>query len=578
MLRRVAASSLHSLQLIGVGLACFITADLINGYQQLHAAYAGGDLVDGVWIGAIALWAIAGSGQATPRRDDEPEPWSPRGRAVWAPYIAVAVSFGLLAYINRHEPVLPDLVLLGAAAACVTLVAIRQYVTQRELLSTHRRVAHQSLHDSLTGLPNRALVLDRAEQLLSRARRSGRPMAALYVDLDGFKHVNDSFGHAAGDELLRVIATRLTSVVRDDDTVGRLAGDEFVVLLDGTTLDVAPELVAERICEQLTRPARLSEAGGREMSVTASIGIALGSLETAEVLLRDADVAMYASKYAGRGRWSLFDSALATAARERVELEMDLWDAVANGELHLRYQPILDLNTDRVCGAEALVRWDHPRRGRISPAAFISLAEENGSIREIGRWVLQTACAQAAAWRSEGQALRISVNVSTRQLEDPDFAAEVARTAAAANLETDQLTLEITETALMRDPDTAAERLAELKALGVRIAIDDFGVGYSSLGYLLRFPVDQLKIDRSFIAMMGSSAQSHALVRTLIDLGEMLGLQTLAEGIEDSVQLARLREERCQLGQGYLFARPMEPQAFAEWRDGRRVGDPSAHQ
>ena len=458
---------------------------------------------------------------------------------------------------------MPNGILIVAALGCATLICVRQYLAQGDLVRTQNRLAHQSLHDSLTGMPNRDLVIDRGEQMLARAGRTGIPVAALYVDLDGFKQVNDSFGHATGDELLKVVATRLCGVMRDGDTVGRLAGDEFVVLLEGVATDDIVERVAQRICDVMSEPAELDHAD-RLLSISASVGVAQTIEGTIGELLHHADCALYDAKRAGGNRWLQFASEMQTAARERVELEMDLRHALAREQFHLVYQPILDLERETVIAAEALLRWEHPDRGLVPPVVFIPLAEHRGEILAIGRWVLQTACAQTADWHRAGHALGISVNVSPRQLEQPDFVGEVAATLAQTGLQAAALTLEITETALMRNPDDAAVKLADLKALGVRIAVDDFGTGYSSLGYLLRFPVDELKIDRSFIAGISSSARSDALVHTLVSLGDTLGLQTLAEGIEETGQLDRLRDEGCQLGQGYLFARPLEAQALTE--------------
>jgi diguanylate cyclase (GGDEF)-like protein len=571
LLRRAAPSGRRALQLLAAGVAFFICADLVYGWIQLHSTYQGGDPVDGLWMVAIAIWAVAGSVQGAPEPAVDLGRPAPRRRPSWAPYLAVAVSFGLLAWEERADPLLPNGILIVAAMTCAGLVSIRQFLAQRDLVRTQGRLAHQSLHDSLTGLPNRELVIDRGEQMLARARRTGVPMAALYVDLDGFKQVNDSFGHAAGDELLRLVGSRVSGVIRDGDTVGRLAGDEFVVLLDGATLDVAPELVAQRICEVLAHPIELERAA-RVLTISASVGVALGEQGTVDELLRDADCALYEAKRAGGDRWSVFESGMQTAARERVELEMDLRDALAGAQFRLVYQPIVDLRTEAVTAAEALLRWEHPRRGPIAPGVFIPLAEARGEILAIGRWVLGAACAQAAQWHAAGHALGISVNVSTRQLEHPDFVADVAATLTRTGLEPGALTLEITETALMRHPDDAAAKLADLKALGVRIAVDDFGTGYSSLGYLLQFPVDELKIDRSFIAGISASAGSDALVHTLVSLGETLGLQTLAEGIEETVQLECLRREGCQLGQGYLFARPLEADALTERLTGAGLG------
>ncbi len=420
------------------------------------------------------------------------------------------------------------------------------------------QLRHQALHDALTGLPNRVLALDRAKQMLARARRQQLPVAALYVDVDGFKHVNDTFGHAAGDELLRVVARRLTSVIRESDTAARLGGDEFVVLVEGSTLDAGPELVAERLLDVLRQPYDENGETGRQLSITASVGIASGLRESADELLRDADVALYEAKATGRNRYVAFQSAMQTVARDRLTLEMDLAEALELRQLFLLYQPTFDLRTESVTGVEALLRWRHPTRGTLPPAEFIPIAEASGLIVPIGRWVLYEACRQAATWHARGHRLGMAVNVSARQLDDDGLIDDVRRALRESGLEPARLTLEITETALVRDTEATAARLRALKTLGVRIAIDDFGTGYSSLAYLRRFPADALKIDRSFISEIASSKQANALIRTLVHLGEALELETLAEGIEDQVQLEALQREHCDHGQGFLFSRPLD--------------------
>jgi diguanylate cyclase (GGDEF)-like protein len=423
-------------------------------------------------------------------------------------------------------------------------------------------LAYRALHDPLTDLPNRALVLDRAEQVLARARRLGATSTALFVDVDAFKQVNDRYGHHAGDEVLRQVAARLTTVLRDNDTVGRLGGDEFVMVIDSLGANAQPELVAERILDVLRQPFDLPGRADAPAMLTASVGIATGFPTSAEQLLQDADLALYKAKALGKNGFAVFESAMQTAAQDRIELEADLAGALAAEQFALVYQPMLDLESERIVGVEALLRWNHPTAGSISPNVFIPIAEENGLIIELGRWVLEQACAQGAAWRARGRRLNISVNASARQLERPEFVEEVRATLAHSGLEAEALTLEITETVLMRKPDATAQLLAKLKALGVRIAVDDFGTGYSSLAYLRQFPVDSLKIDRTFITSLARSREAHALAHTLIQLGKALGLQTLAEGVEESDQVRELRIEGCDLAQGYLFARPMAPDAL----------------
>jgi diguanylate cyclase (GGDEF)-like protein len=559
LMRRRTASTAVPLVLIAGALLFYVAGDLVYGYITLHSTYEGGDPVDSLYMVAIALFTLGAQSHQLDDADAMPEA---RGvRVSWGPYLAIGVAWALLLYNQRNDALLPDGTLVISAVLLAVLVSVRQVLAQRDLIATQGRLSHQSLHDGLTGLPNRALVIDRAERMLARARRQGVPVAALFVDIDAFKVVNDSCGNAGGDELLQVVAARLRGLVREEDTVGRLGADEFVVLLENFQLDAGPELVAERICEVLAQPIELERRPGRPLSITASVGIALGQ-GTADDLLRDAEYAVTEAKATGKNRWTRFESAMQSAAKDRVELEMDLKDALDDDQLFLVYQPTFDLRTETMIGVEALIRWSHPERGLVPPSVFIGPAEHSGLIVPIGAWVLRTACAETERWHRAGHALRIAVNVSARQLDDDRFVDEVACTLAVTGLDPGALTLEITETTLMSDPDAAARRVGELKALGVRIAVDDFGTGYSSLAYLRQFPVDELKIDRSFVSGIGSSEESAALIHTLVQLGKTLGLETLGEGIEEPAQLRLLQREECDHGQGFLFARPMGPEAI----------------
>jgi diguanylate cyclase (GGDEF)-like protein/PAS domain S-box-containing protein len=447
-------------------------------------------------------------------------------------------------------------------------------VSERKELE--ERLRHQAFHDTLTGLPNRALVLDRAEQMLARARRQQIPVAALYVDVDGFKHVNDTFGHAAGDELLQTVAARLMTVVREGDTAARLGGDEFIVLLEGSTLDAGPELVAERLLEVLREPYEMSGKLGRQLTITASIGIAVGAHTDADELLRDADLAMYDAKVSGRNRYKLFASSMQSSSQDRLTLEMDLGEALERQQFFLLYQPTFDLRSESVTGVEALIRWRHPTRGIISPREFIPIAEDSGLIVPIGRWVLAQACRQASIWHDRGHRIGMSVNVSGRQLDEDDLIEDVRQALQDSGLDPAVLTLEVTETTLMRDPVAAADRLHQLKQLGVRIAIDDFGTGYSSLAYLRQFPADALKIDRSFIGGIATSKASAALIHTLVQLGKTLDIETLAEGIEDQAQLQTLQRESCDQGQGFLFSRPIDVDTVEQFLNAAKPTAPVA--
>jgi diguanylate cyclase (GGDEF)-like protein len=480
---------------------------------------------------------------------------------------AVIGSAGVFANGNSRA-LLVGGILLSAVMFLLALVLLTGRWRALRLVSEKtEQLSFQAMHDTLTGLPNRALVLDRAEQMLARARRQDTPIATMFIDVDGFKHVNDTFGHAAGDQFLQIIAARLSSVVRETDTVGRLGGDEFVVLVEGETMSAGAELVAERLLTVLRQPVEFDGALGRPQSCSVSIGVAVGQRSTADELLRDADLAMYQAKQAGKDRYVLFDESMQTDSADRIELDTDLRDALANDQLYLLYQPTFDLQTQAVTGVEALIRWAHPDRGVVAPDVFIPLAEENAMIIPIGRWVLEQACQQAAAWHATGHTIGMSVNVSARQLEHDEFVAEVRDALADNGLPPHALTLEITETVLMRDATAAAIRLRALKALGVRIAIDDFGTGYSSLAYLRQFPVDALKIDRSFITGISSSHEASALMHTLIQLGKTLGLETLGEGIEEHAQLEQLKHGECDSGQGFLFARPLDVDAVTRFLD-----------
>jgi diguanylate cyclase (GGDEF)-like protein len=467
-----------------------------------------------------------------------------------------------------------SLVVLGSGALVTLLIFLLYVVLVRSrqrawglVAEKTEELAHMAMHDPLTGLPNRSLVLDRAQQLLARGRRFDSPVTALFMDIDGFKQINDLFGHHLGDEVLREIAARLRTVLRDSDTVGRLGGDEFVMLVDPLNR-VGAERIAARILRVLAPPIDLPEPARSPVSVTASIGIATGLPSSAEKLLHDADLAMYQAKAIGKGGYVVFESAMLAAAQDRTELEVGLAKALDGGQFSLLYQPIVELDTQRVAAAEALLRWAHPTRGEISPDVFIPIAESAGLINPIGRWVLEQACAQCAAWHRRGHALGVSVNVSARQFERPEFVDEVRSALAGSGLDASWLTLEITETALMSRPAVTEGLLVELKTLGVHIAVDDFGTGYSSLSYLRQFPIDSLKLDRSFITGLARSGEANALAHTLIQLGKTLGLRTLAEGVEAYTQLAQLQLEGCDLAQGYLFARPLTATAFEHYLNG----------
>lgn len=450
-------------------------------------------------------------------------------------------------------------------SADVTLIRLCETFEQElsvangELARRQQELEFLATHDPLTGLPNRTLILDRAEQMLARARRERALYAALFVDIDGFKAINDGLGHRAGDALLQAVATRLEGTIREVDTLGRLGSDEFVILADGIALAAGPELVAERVLDALRQPFELQGAEIGRASITASIGVVVAAEHTAAELLRDADIAMYRAKLAGKNRYAVYESGMQDAVSASLGLEMDLREAVAGRKLYLVYQPIFSLDGLVPVRMEALLRWRRqPDAQLVPPSQFVPLLEQSGLIAEVGRWVLEQACGQCARWAREGPELGVAVNASAVQLEQDQFVEDVAGAVAQSGIDPGMLTIEITETALMRDAERTGERLRALKKLGVRLSIDDFGTGYSSLAYLQRFPVDELKIDRSFISALESTTQHDALIRAFVQIGRSLRIETIAEGIENHAQLERLQAEGCDLGQGFLFAQPLE--------------------
>ncbi len=485
----------------------------------------------------------------------------------------------------------------------VGLVLTFRDVTERRALE--ERLVHQAFHDPLTGLPNRALLTSRLRHSLNqksrlsqyeRRERSGGEeatgcIAVLFLDMDNFKVVNDSLGHAAGDAMLIEIANRLERCLRAGDTAARFGGDEFIVLIDDVNNPRYATQIAERIVASLQEP---FDVGGQKVYSSPSIGIAFAARgnETAEDLLRDADAAMYDAKKRGKACYSVFHNSLSFAARERLDIGNELRLALERKEFILHYQPKIELSTGHIYGVEALVRWNHPTRGLLSPAEFIGVAEEMGLIVPIGRWILREACAQAKRWQQQdfsshlsmsvnvsarqlsdglgpmppmplplpGGQIDMNINVSARQLQHPDLVREVAQVLKETGLEPHNLVLEITESVLMDEADSSMTVLEELKSLGVRLAIDDFGTGYSSLAYLRVFPVDFLKIDRQFVRGAGQSESGEIILNSMIDLAHALKLTVVAEGAETAEEVVELRKLGCDLAQGYFFARPLAPE------------------
>ncbi|HEX4979589.1 MAG TPA: GGDEF domain-containing protein [Acidimicrobiales bacterium] len=431
------------------------------------------------------------------------------------------------------------------------------------IASSHRDLTRQAMHDSLTGLANRAAFRRRLDRVMSTPEPTGGTQAIAFVDLDDFKDVNDTLGHAAGDELLCTVAERLTDVLRPGDLVARLGGDEFAVLLDRAPDPRAVLDIAERIVAAVAKPTDVGEA---TVQVAASVGVAFRDEDLdAEEFMRRADVAMYMAKGRGKNRVERYDPGLARMATEHLQLRAELFGAADRGELVLEYQPVADLVSGRIVAVEALVRWQHPTRGLLPPGAFIGPAEETGAIVEIGTWALRTAVHELRGWRDAYSCddLSLSVNVSVLQLE-PAFPGLVESILRSAGVEAEGLVLEVTESVLVEAASGAGEALAALRELGVRVALDDFGTGYSSISYLRRLPVDILKIDRSFVSGDQAGPSGDVLLETIVALGRRLGLDVIPEGIEEADQLERLRALGCRAGQGFLLSRPVPSHAIAE--------------
>jgi diguanylate cyclase (GGDEF)-like protein/PAS domain S-box-containing protein len=422
---------------------------------------------------------------------------------------------------------------------------------------TEDRIRYQALHDPLTDLPNRVLFLDRLGHALTRP---GAEVAVVLLDIDNFKLVNDSLGHSAGDELLRKIAPRLTDALRPGDTIGRLGGDEFLVLLEHVADERAAARIAERVVAAFELPFELS-AGEHFAKASLGIAIARGDEPDPAALIRDADAAMYQAKARGRARFEVFDGAMRARTVKRLSVENDLRRALERDELRVAYQPIVSLHDGSIAAVEALLRWHHPERGIIAPVDFIPVAEESGLIESIGRWVLNAACAQTAQWhaaRPDSPPLGIAVNLSARQFTQRDLEATVAGALAESGIEPTSLCLEITESVLLDEPDTASETIKSIARHGVRFMLDDFGTGYSSLAYLTRLPIDGLKVDRSFVDELGSSARSTAITTAIVRMAQALSIEVVAEGVETARQLETVRVLGCEFAQGFHFHRPLD--------------------
>jgi diguanylate cyclase (GGDEF)-like protein len=488
--------------------------------------------------------------------------------AMLTPISGDAGVLGVLLVANRHSDIATferqDLTLLEtfASQASVSIENGRLEAEMQQL----------AFHDSLTGLANRALLTLRLEGTLQRRQRPPLGPAVLFLDLDDFKMVNDSLGHGVGDRLLSLVAERLRGCLRPADTAARLGGDEFAILLDEVRSISDASGVAERMIAALRAPFTVD---GTRVLIHASIGVVIATPErtSADELLRDADIAMYRAKERGKGTWELFEQSMQEQVRERHSMKLDLERALENGELEVHYQPIVALATERIMGVEALMRWRHPRRGMVSPADFIPLAEETGLITSIGRFALRRSCIEAAQWSAMDPDFVLSVNVSGRQLRQEEFVSEVASIVTETGFEPRHLVLEITESVMVEDDPAIVASLLALKALGVRLAIDDFGTGYSSLSSLRELPVDILKIAQPFVDDLGTDGDDGAFAAAIVRLGQTLGLSMIAEGIERVEQLDELRPLLCGMGQGYLFAKPMDGALFTQLigRASRRI-------
>jgi diguanylate cyclase (GGDEF)-like protein/PAS domain S-box-containing protein len=487
----------------------------------------------------------------------------PDDQPLWQTILA-RVAAGQDTHSDERRYVRPDDTVVWASTH-ITLVRdevgnpqyfLAQFQDISRRKAVEQELVHQALHDSLTGLPNRALLTDRLVNGLAGSRRRGSRLAVMFIDVDCFKTVNDSFGHSGGDELLKHVAERIHAAIRPGDTVARNGGDEFVVVCDDVSV-LATTQIAERILKTIGRPISIRED---QMTVTASLGIAIADNKaTPESLLRDSATAMYRAKERGRGRIELFDEQLRTKIEQRSSTEVALRRALERDELTVHYQPVIDLRTGTMVAAEALVRWDHPGRSLITPDEFISVAEETGLIVPIGAWVLEQACGQLAQWQHTEPSMSIAVNLSVRQMAATDITSVVDDILQRTRVRPESLCLELTESIFMQDAVYFGKTLASLKSLGVTLAVDDFGTGYSSLSYLKRFPFDAVKVDRTFIDGLGSDPHDTALVAAIVAMGNALDLEVTAEGVESRDQLLNLKSLRCKRAQGFYLARPMPP-------------------
>ncbi|MHB1599246.1 MAG: putative bifunctional diguanylate cyclase/phosphodiesterase [Acidimicrobiales bacterium] len=578
-------------RLIAVAMVAMVVSDFVYDVLELHGSYSAGNPVDAGWLANYVLVGAAALHPSMALRRGEKAFARRPGVVRRLPVVAIAgftapaiLLVGALA--GNHSDVAP-LALISIVE--FALVVVRMSWMLRAIAEQARSIEntldaktqlevelrHLAFHDSLTGLAKRALLYDRVEHALAAASRGHGSVAVCFCDLDGFKTINDSLGHLVGDAMLLAAGKRLAAVVRPGDTVARLGGDEFAILMEDLDDPTTAMAVAERAVSVLHHPV---EVEGRVITLSASVGVAIGDLDTTtEVLLSQADSAMYAAKSAGRDRFEVFEQAMLARTLERLEITNSFAGALERGEFLLEYQPQFSLRDGRLEGFEALIRWEHPRLGLIAPLRFVGLAEETGYIVPIGRWVIEQACEQAALWSAQrGAALAISVNLAARQLEDPALVDDVRTAISVSGIRADQLVIEVTESTLVLDTKRVLDVLADLKAIGVRLAIDDFGTGYSSLSYLRQFPIDLLKIDKSFVDPLADpSGEGDALIITIVGLAHSLGLRTVAEGIEHSSQHSQLALLGCDSAQGFLLSRPLGIDAASDLVAAESTGDES---
>lgn len=556
----------------GLGATSLFAGDLLYLIANGTVAAVPGSLVASLHVGALMLFAAAGLHPSLPRLL-APQPKSLR-KLSKRRVAGIGLVLLIPLVVATLEPVggpLDKNVRSGLVALLVLTVLFRVVRSNNSRARAENATQWRATHDALTELPNRELLRDTITTWAARATAERQQISLLFIDLDRFKMINDHWGHQVGDELLQAVADRLSTHVRSTDLVCRIGGDEFVIVLASPSHSILAESVADRILQLFARPFELSVG---EVVVSASIGVAKAARGAQALeLIRDADTAMYKAKDSGRNGYALFDGSLREQLRDRIVLEQALRGALERGELFAVYQPIIDLVTGELDGFETLMRWQHPELGLVSPLAFIPVAEETGMIVEAGAWLLREAADQLRAWRSErgpdARPLHISVNVSVRQLRDRRLVAVVRDVLASTGLPASAIWLEITESGVMEDIDTALGALNELRELGITMAIDDFGTGYSSLSYLNRLPVGIVKLDRSFVSDVGQQGANEQIVRAVLAMTKALDLRVVAEGVETEAQRDWLREQGCELGQGWLFGKPLPATSVGQPAGGR---------